>query len=1277
MLKKAILALSLLLCGVVVPANAAWWIGEDTIAGGGGGGGGGNFQSTFDVGGGGYSKSIDIANDGTKVSTVDVWGAYLAQPGTSSQWVPLINETSFASLLSSTGCTADPNLAACWQGDGPFDLRIAHNNSRILFMNWNQQVWRSTDQGATFSNVSTGNGIPDGFGGDTGGNGSTWVGAYNFQSARLDNPKTNIDPTQSILGNLTVIIPTARFGTYISTNGGGSWSLLSGVPTTFPALDSGFFTATTATSTSSGATVTIPSPTNGSQGIYTGSGTVTSYDSSSGCVTLHLNSFLGASTADTIYVSGATGTNAASLLNGAHVTNQCGGFGSNGNQVAAFTIATGQSLTITGGTVALGMKGGGSDFIVVDETTPAAIPPNTFVSSSTATTMTLTNSVTGGGVLSGDTIAFYFPSPWTGGSTYGRPQNVLVAFDPRPNTGAGLYSRNIYIADPGSGVLRSQDDGASWTPLTAGSAPPVATAGSHMIVCNDGNMYYNAITSTSTDPISTLYWWNGSTWTNTGNTGYAIACDPVNANTIAMTPTGGSNYGISTNNGVGFTDSGFLSQDGSTDVPWLGAAIELFNGAEIQYDPTNSLLYEVEGIGVWHTVVGGSLVWKSQTAGINSLQQSRIIKSPAYTYPFMLYWDRAMFSTTNPASYDTPGAVQYPLALTAGFNNNIIGGWGGDYAATTGNVCIVANSNNDALTPTSGCTSDGTNWVQFPMEPEVLSAVTSTGAALGATSIPFTALPLAIYGDYIRSIQDEGLIAITSGSQSTSSDQMTLTSIPSGVTVGDAVNTVGGGFLPQPGYPFREPNPLSTALIESINNGTNTLTLSISPADTIPSGAKVAITQSIEYPTNMNSPNLNVLCLPGFPPQNSGWVVGPGVPHNTRVGNIDHGNGACGGGSQVTIELTNNMTSLGVSGTLYHFGYPNSPLSGQAPDQLTTTTSTGNSSTTLNITPAVVYPSLNFASNTDGVRPGDTIAATGFDGGQLVMATPLHSGDPNNVLFSPGQLAGGPFWPLYTTDGGVSWNPAILCNSPTAGNTCGTGTPPGFDSLGRQVSGGGNCYSSSVFGNNIFAAADRVNPNTFYVFNSCSAANGGGIYKSADGGATWTLQTSSWGTPPNFYIASGGAFDYGAWNGPVAVPGFANQLWYSQGSPIAGAYETIASGGLFRSCDGGATWAEVDGTNLKAVATFDFGAPTPGGTAFPSVIMYGDVNGVWGIWRGDNILTTCTADPGQRITWTKIGDRFFAGSLNSSLAGQLVADMNKYGQYYINATGGAIYGLHN
>ena len=122
----------------------------------------------------------------------------------------------------------------------------------------------------------------------------------------------------------------------------------------------------------------------------------------------------------------------------------------------------------------------------------------------------------------------------------------------------------------------------------------------------------------------------------------------------------------------------------------------------------------------------------------------------------------------------------------------------------------------------------------------------------------------------------------------------------------------------------------------------------------------------------------------------------------------------------------------------------------------------------------------------------------------------------------------------------------------------------------------------------------------------------------------------------------------------------------------------MTSGGLYRSCDGGVTFEEVDGTNLVAVAAFDFGPPTPGGsTGYPSVIMYADVNGVWGLYRGDNILTTCTANPGQNITWTLIGDKFLAGQLNQGLTNWLRADQNTYGKYFVNAGGGSIWGFHN
>ena len=963
----------LLLLAISVPAFA-WTHGNP------GSGGGSNFQNVFKIGGGGFSKNIDIANDGTKVSTVDIWGAWIAQPGTSSPWVPLVNETAFSAV---TTCS-DPNFSACWQGDGPYDARIAHSNSNVIFINWDNILFRSIDQGVSFQNQSGATGLPVGEGNDTGGNGDTWCGSQNFFGVDEVNAKTNVDPTQATLGNMTVIVPTARFGTYISRNGGTTFSLLSGVPTTLPGANSGYSSGTTGSATSSGATLTFSgasAPTAGPAFPVNPGGS--NYNSSTGIVQIQAEGILPTVPGQTVYLTGITGTGTdLGLVSGAQTAVTVNG------PFITFSVGTGKNITsITGGNIGAALP---NTFVVVDQTNPFAIPPNTFVSTTGLSTVTLTNSVAGSGVGSGDTIDFYLPAAARG--PYGCPQSQVVAFDPRVNTGAGLYSRNIYIADPGTGVLQSQDDGVTWTQLTGGSAPPLTGSAAGMVACSDGFVYY---ISYDTLEGGELYTWNGTTWSDTGRQFWGIACDPVNSGTVAAVVKdagSGTDLFVSTNHGALFLDNGPGVHSSSADVPWLGLTVEDFSAGEIQYDPAQTgVVYVAEGIGIWHSPVvnGGSVshTWTSQTAGVESLEGTGIIKSPSYTYPFNLYWDRALFTTTNPNSYLAP-AVQYNLSLTEGSNNEIIAGWAGDWATADNGVtvCAIVNSNSDALTSISGCTSNGTTFnSQFPVEPDALSLVTNAQSAPGSSTLHFASVPIDIQADYTKFMLDVGTIATTSGPTTTNS--MTLASLPPNIEVGDALNTIVlSGFLAAPGYPLTAGNQQTTALIEAISG--TTLTLSVPPVGgvTIPSGTSVAITQTVEFSTLPGtSPALNVLCFAGFPGDWGGsGIVGPNVANNSHVDQIQQGMtaGVCGP-TVTTIILDNNMSSLDPGNTTIHIQQVNSPLA-----NVVNVSNNSNTSTSLNLDTPVAYPSpANFASNPDGVRAGETIEIEGQIGGAMAVSS--------------------------------------------------------------------------------------------------------------------------------------------------------------------------------------------------------------------------------------------------------------------------------------------------
>jgi photosystem II stability/assembly factor-like uncharacterized protein len=217
----------------------------------------------------------------------------------------------------------------------------------------------------------------------------------------------------------------------------------------------------------------------------------------------------------------------------------------------------------------------------------------------------------------------------------------------------------------------------------------------------------------------------------------------------------------------------------------------------------------------------------------------------------------------------------------------------------------------------------------------------------------------------------------------------------------------------------------------------------------------------------------------------------------------------------------------------------------------------------------------------------------------------IAASSPTDIVWAPANGVA----PQYTKDGGVTWKSVVLP---------GVSDWSGFDFAYYL-------YKQTV-------TADRVLPDTFYLYYN-------GVYKTTDGGDTWTK-------------VSGEVSPFSGFNSRIeAVPGEAGNLFFTggpQGVPIHPAGE-----GFYQSTDGGASWTAVP--NVLEVSTFGFGAPaTPGG--YPSIYIVGYVNNVYGIWQSND----------DARSWTMIGD-YPNGNLDTIKT--IAGDPNTYGQVYVGFMG--------
>ena len=154
-----------------------------------------NWQ-TLDVGGGGWVTGISIANDGTMVVRTDTNGAYLWN---GSQWVQLITTSSMPAAFD-------------FSGEGVYEIQVAPSNSSIMYMTFDGYVFKTTNKGTTWTQTAFA-GFND-------------FGDASNDSYRMNGQKMAIDPNNPNI----VYVGTPSNGMYVTTNGGSTWSQVSAIP---------------------------------------------------------------------------------------------------------------------------------------------------------------------------------------------------------------------------------------------------------------------------------------------------------------------------------------------------------------------------------------------------------------------------------------------------------------------------------------------------------------------------------------------------------------------------------------------------------------------------------------------------------------------------------------------------------------------------------------------------------------------------------------------------------------------------------------------------------------------------------------------------------------------------------------------------------------------------------------------------------------------------------------------------------------------------------------
>ncbi len=148
---------------------------------------------TLKVGAGGFATGLDIDPDGTRVVRTDTNGAYLWN---GTQWVQLVTSSSMPAAFD-------------FKGQGVYEIQMAPSNSSIMYMMFDGYLFKSTNKGTTWTQTAF---AP--------------VSANPNDSYRYNGQKMAIDPNNPNI----VYVGTSSSGLFVSKDGGSTWSKVSAIP---------------------------------------------------------------------------------------------------------------------------------------------------------------------------------------------------------------------------------------------------------------------------------------------------------------------------------------------------------------------------------------------------------------------------------------------------------------------------------------------------------------------------------------------------------------------------------------------------------------------------------------------------------------------------------------------------------------------------------------------------------------------------------------------------------------------------------------------------------------------------------------------------------------------------------------------------------------------------------------------------------------------------------------------------------------------------------------
>jgi hypothetical protein len=273
-------------------------------------------------------------------------------------------------------------------------------------------------------------------------------------------------------------------------------------------------------------------------------------------------------------------------------------------------------------------------------------------------------------------------------------------------------------------------------------------------------------------------------------------------------------------------------------------------------------------------------------------------------------------------------------------------------------------------------------------------------------------------------------------------------------------------------------------------------------------------------------------------------------------------------------------------------------------------------------------------TNTNGGHPDNWVQVTSPNiGDQNGSGGAVACASPTSIVVFPGEqsaITPGAV-PVWSDDGGTTW---AACT---------------FD--GGELRTGWNPSGTT---NRRIVCADPNNIGHYYAFNHNTNVNGGGLYKSTDGGETFVkIATLAAGPNPNRNQTGGAVLTC-----VIDKPG---HLWFAPGGSSGILSPSDVTG--YRSVDGGLSWTKLVG--MQEMRSIALGAAWGVGTnTYPTIYTWGYVqnSSIPGVFRCVN----ATDDPDtENLEWERVATNA-AGSTNG--ISFLGADHNVFGKLWVPRT---------